>query len=44
VAEKVTEMFKHIIKPNQKIKAEDEVPVSLIAKGNLIDEILVVQK
>lgn len=44
VAEKVTEMFKHIIKPNQRIKPSDEVPISLIAKSDIIDKILEAQK
>ena len=44
VAEKVTEMFKHIIKPNQRVKASDEIPVELISKGDWIEKILKMQK
>ena len=44
VAEKVTEMFKHIIKPNQKVKSSEEVPVELMSKGDWIEKILLMQK
>ena len=44
VAEKVTEMFKVLLKPGKKLKAEEELPIELIQKADVIDKILKMHK
>ena len=44
VAEKVTEMFKHLLKPHKKLKPEDEIPLELIERADVIDKILKMHK
>jgi hypothetical protein len=40
VGEKVTEMFKFLIKPTKKLKAEEELPLELIHRVDIINKIL----
>ena len=42
VAEKVTEMLHHIIKPNETF--ETDIPFELLDKKKIIDELLAIQK
>lgn len=44
VAEKVTEMFKFLLKPVKKLKPEDELPVELIKRADAIEKILQMHK
>lgn len=44
VAEKVSEMFYHLVKPDQKMDEKDAVPIELIGKRDLIEKVLEYQK
>lgn len=43
VGEKVTEMFKYLLKPEKKFK-ETDIPVELIQRADVIDKILKMHK
>jgi uncharacterized protein YllA (UPF0747 family) len=40
VGEKVTEMFKFLIKPNKKLRPEEELPLELINRVDMINKVL----
>ena len=44
VSEKVTEMFKFLIKPTKRLKPEEEIPIELIQRADMIDKILQIHK
>lgn len=44
VAEKLTEMMFHLIKPDQKFDEKEAVPLELIDKRDIIEKLLTYQK
>lgn len=44
MAEKITSMFRHLLKLNHKFSKDDEIPIQLIERAELVDDILHMHK